>query len=371
MIAMNYFGFMTKPVNIIELTEEERTELIRRVSSSKTSKRDHIRALIILNRSKGVRQHDIARKLELSIGCVNKWSQRFERDGFEGLVDKKGRGRKDSISLEKVQTVITQSTQPVKPLKRWSTRKMAAHAGVSHSTVHRIWKKNEVKPHLTRTFKVSKDPQFVSKFWDIIGLYLDPPEKALILCCDEKSQCQALERTQPSLPLGMDGYVKTTTHDYTRHGTVTLFAALNYLDGKIISRTEDKHSHIEWLRFLKQIKRETNEGLEIHIIADNYSTHKHEKVQAWFKRNPRFKLHFTPTGSSWLNLVERFFRDISEECIRYGSFSSVKNLVDDIADYLSKWNLSPKKYRWKAEGQEILAKINRAREKLGMDIYSI
>jgi transposase len=247
---------------------------------------------------------------------------------------------------------------------------MAAHAGVSHATVHRIWKKNDLKPHLTKTFKVSNDPQFVSKFWDIIGLYLNPPEKALVLCCDEKSQCQALERTQPSLPLGMDGYITTVTHDYRRHGTITLFAALCYLDGKIISRTEDNHSHVEWLRFLKQIKRETDDKIEIHIIADNYSTHKHERVRAWFERNPRFKLHFTPTGSSWMNLVERFFRDISEECIRHGSFSSVQDLVNDITDYLTTWNLRPRKYRWKAEGQKILEKINRAREKLGKCGYS-
>jgi transposase len=361
---------MARTANVIELTDEEQVELKRRVSSTTTSKRDHIRAQIILDRSKGVPQHEITKKLGLSIGCVNKWSQRFERDGLDGLVDKKGRGRKSSISLRKAQIVIDKVTQPVKPLKRWSTRKMAAHAGVSHATVHRIWKKNDLKPHLTKTFKVSNDPQFVSKFWDIIGLYLNPPEKALVLCCDEKSQCQALERTQPSLPLGMDGYIKTVTHDYKRHGTITLFAALCYLDGKIISRTEDKHSHVEWLRFLKQIKRETDDKIEIHIIADNYSTHKHEKVRAWFERNPRFKLHFTPTGSSWMNLVERFFRDISEECIRHGSFSSVKDLVNDITDYLTTWNLCPRKYRWKAEGQKILEKINRARGKLGKHVYS-
>lgn len=367
---MNYFYFMARTADSIALTTEEEVELKRRVSSPKTSKRDHIRAQIILKRSEGLSQHDITKKLGLSIGCVNKWSQRFERDGLDGLVDRKGRGRKSSIDLGKVQTVIDKATQPTKPLKRWSTRKMGAYAGVSHATVHRIWKSNELKPHLTKTFKVSNDPQFVPKFWDIIGLYLNPPDKALVLCCDEKSQCQALERTQPSLPLGMDGYVKTVTHDYKRHGTITLFAALSYLDGKIISRTEVKHSHVEWLRFLKQIKRETDDGVEIHIIADNYSTHKHEKVKAWFARNPRFKLHFTPTGSSWMNLVERFFRDISEECIRHGSFSSVKDLVNDITDYLATWNLRPRKYRWKAEGEKILEKINRAREKLGIPIHS-
>ena len=355
---------MGKTVSIIELTQEELTELVRRTNSSLTSKRDHIRAQIILKRSKGMRQIDISKELKISVASVNKWSQRFDREGINGLIDKKGRGRKESLPLHKVDKIITGVTQPPKPLKRWSTRKMAEHVGVSHSTVRRIWNKNELKPHLQKTFKLSNDKNFEEKFWDVIGLYLDPPEKSIILCCDEKSQCQALERTQPSLPLGLEGYIKTTTHDYKRHGTVTLFAALQYLEGKIISRIEQKHTHVEWLRFLKQINREVPKDLTIHIIADNYCTHKHEKVKAWFARNPRFKLHFTPTGSSWLNLVERFFRDISEECIRYGSFSSVKELAKDIYEYLEQWNLCPRKYKWKADGEKILAKIKRARAKL-------
>lgn len=202
---------------------------------------------------------------------------------------------------------------------------MARHAGVSPSSVQRIWSKNDLKPHVVETFKLSNDPRFEEKFWDVIGLYLDPPERALVLCCDEKSQCQALERSQPGLPLG-PRHPRTMTHDYKRHGTTTLFAALDYLEGKLIARTEARHTHVEWLRFLKQIERETPKGLDIHLIADNYATHKHPRVKAWLAKRPRFKMHFTPTSSSWLNLVERFFRDLTEDVIRSGSFASVQEL---------------------------------------------
>jgi len=240
---------------------------------------------------------------------------------------------------------------------------MAKAVGISHDSVHRIWKQNDLKPHLTRTFKLSRDPQFEQKFWDVIGLYLNPPDKALVLCCDEKSQCQALQRTQPGLPLGV-GHIRTQTHDYYRHGTITLFAALNYLDGKILSRTEARHTHIEWLRFLKQLERETPADLDLHLIVDNYGTHKHLKVRAWLGKRPRFHLHFTPTGSSWLNLVERFFADITQDAIRDGSFTSLRQLIAAIEDYLALRNEQPKRYQWRAKGEEILAKIQRARQAL-------
>jgi len=197
----------------------------------------------------------------------------------------------------------------------------------------------------------------------VIGLYLDPPEKSVVLCCDEKSQCQALERTQPALPLGV-GHIRTRTHDYIRHGTVCLFAAMSYLEGKLIYRTEARHTHLEWLRFLKQIDREVPNGLQIHIVADNYCTHKHAKVRAWLGKHQRFHMHFTPTSSSWLNLVERFFADLTADCVRDGSFGSVKELTDAITAYLTERNEHPKPYRWKAKGEEILAKIHRARQAL-------
>lgn len=240
---------------------------------------------------------------------------------------------------------------------------MARHAGISKSHVQSIWSRNDIKPHVRRTFKLSRDPNFEPKFWDIVGLYLNPPHKAVVLCCDEKSQCQALERTQPGLPLGV-GHICTATHDYIRHGTLTLFAALSYLDGKIISQTAQRHTHAEWLRFLQHIDQETPPDVELHLVVDNYSTHKHPKVLRWLKKHPRFHLHFTPTSSSWMNMVERFFRDLSEDVVRHGSFESVKELSSAILGYLLERNLNPKAYQWKAKGVDILAKIQRAREKL-------
>ena len=235
--------------------------------------------------------------------------------------------------------------------------------GIAPSSVGRIWHQHGLKPHRTKTCKLSSDKQFESKFWDVIGLYLDPPEKSVVLCCDEKSQCQALERTQPALPLGV-GHIRTRTHDYIRHGTVCLFAAISYLEGKLIYRTEARHTHLEWLRFLKQIDREVPNGLQIHIVADNYCTHKHTKVRDWLGKHKRFHMHFTPTSSSWLNLVERFFTDLMADCVRDGSFGSVKELTDAITAYLMERNENPKPYHWKAKGEEILAKIHRVRQAL-------
>lgn len=246
---------------------------------------------------------------------------------------------------------------------------MASAVGISHQSVHAIWKKNDLKPHQVRTFKLSRDPRFEEKFWDVVGLYLNPPDKALVLCCDEKSQCQALERTQPGLPLGI-GHIRTKTHDYKRHGTITLFAALNYLDGKLISRTERHHTHVEWLRFLKQIDRETPRALAVHVIADNYATHKHKKVKAWLSKHPRFHMHFTPTSSSWMNLVERFFGELTADCIRDGSFRNVQELADAIWQYLADRNEDPKRYVWRAQGEEILKKIQRAKQALQSIITS-
>lgn len=240
---------------------------------------------------------------------------------------------------------------------------MSKHAGVSKSRVQQLWERNDLKPHQTRTFKLSNDPHFETKFWDIIGLYLDPPTKAVVLCCDEKSQCQALERTQPGLPLGQ-GHVCTRTHDYYRHGTLTLFAALDYLEGKIIAQSAPRHRHQEWLGFLKQIEQEVPAGQDIHLIVDNYATHKHPRVKKWLKKHPRIHQHFTPTSSSWLNLVERFFRDVSQDVISPGSFRSVPELKRAIFNYLAERNEAPQRYVWRADGQKILDKIRRAREAL-------
>lgn len=359
---------MGRPILKIRLDSEQRDELLRRVRSGKTSQRDCLRARIILLRSEGRKQQDVADELNVSHVIVSKWTRRFMEQGLEGLRDAPGRGRKPSLPPEKVGMVIAKATQPPSGRTRWSTRSMARAVGISPASVRRIWNSSQIKPHLTKTFKVSNDPRFEEKFWDVIGLYLDPPEKALVLCCDEKTQCQALERTHPCLPLGI-GHVQTKTHDYIRHGTTTLFAALSYIEGTVIERTEQRHTHVEWLRFLKQIDRETPRELALHLIVDNYSTHKHRKVKEWLAKHPRFHVHFTPTSSSWMNLVERFFADITSECIRDGSFASVRELEASIKRYISSHNAAPKRYRWVAKGKDILEKINRARMKLNKPIY--
>lgn len=358
---------MARPITALSLTREEQAELQRRTRASTIAGRDCLRAKIVLLRAQGRREMDVAQELGVSLPCVSKWSKRFQRHGLDGLNDQAGRGRKASLPLDKVEQVISQATRPPAGRTRWSVRSMAKATGMSHDSVRRIWRDHGIKPHLTRTFKLSTDPLFEEKFWDVIGLYLDPPDKALVLCCDEKSQCQALERTQPGLPLGM-GHIRTRTHDYERHGTITLFAALSYLEGKILSRTEPCHTHVEWLRFLKQIDRETPKELTIHLIVDNYCTHKNATVKQWLAKHPRFVMHFTPTGSSWMNLVERFFRDLTEDVVREGSFASVRELVGAIELYLADRNAKPVPYRWKAKGEEILRKIQRARTALKMGI---
>ena len=354
---------MARPIKTLTAKAEDVAELRRRAGAATSPYRERFRAGIILLRLEGKKNAEVAERLATSTPTVSKWSSRFERSGLSGLDDKPGRGRKPSIPEKKIERVVAEVTRPPKGRSRWSVRSMARHAGVSPSSVQRIWSKSELKPHIIKTFKLSNDPHFEEKFWDVIGLYLDPPERALVLCCDEKSQCQALERSQPGLPLG-PRHPKTMTHDYKRHGTTTLFAALDYLEGKLIARAEQRHTHVEWLRFLKQIDREAPKGLDIHLIADNYATHKHPKVKAWLAKHSRFKMHFTPTGSSWLNLVERFFRDLTEDVIRSGSFASVKELVDDINAYLCERNANPKPYKWTAKGEAILEKIHRARAAL-------
>lgn len=351
---------MVRPIKRIEAGAEAVKELRRRSRAATSTVREQERANIVLLRLEGKGVETIAAELGTTAKRVSLWSKRFAEKGLTGLEDKSGRGRRPSIPEAKVARVITEATRPPEGRNRWSVRSMGRHAGMSHSTVQRLWANNELKPHIIKTFKLSNDPEFEEKFWDVIGLYLAPPAKALVLCCDEKSQCQALERTQLALPLA-PGRPRTMTHDYTRHGTVTLFAALNALEGKLIARTEERHTHVEWLRFLKQIDRETPKGLAIHLIQDNYATHKHPKVKAWLKRHKRFKPHFTPTSSSWMNLVERFFADLTEDVIRTGSFTSVNELVRDIEAYLAKRNANPRPYKWKAEGAAILDKIKRAR----------
>lgn len=354
---------MARPVNKLEVDATQRRELQRIVKASTSSVRAVRRARIVLLRAEGHSQAEVAAAVAVNRPVVALWERRFRQQGLAGLRDAKGRGRKSTLQPATVARVLDEAVRAPAGRRRWSVRSMARHAQVSPATVQRLWSANDIKPHLTRTFKLSNDKHFEAKFWDVIGLYLNPPDKALVLCCDEKSQCQALERTQPGLPLGI-GHIRTRTHDYVRHGTITLFAALSYLDGKILSRVAARHTHREWLAFLKQLDAQTPAELDLHLIADNYSTHKHPKVKAWLARHPRFHMHFVPTSSSWMNLVERFFRDLTEDAVREGSFGSVRELVAAIEAYLVERNLNPKPYRWKAKGEEILAKIRRARERL-------
>jgi transposase len=351
---------MGRPIEPLEISGGQRRELERIANAPTSEQRLARRARIVLLRAEGRSQIETAAEVGVNRPVVIRWERSFARLGVAGLEEAPGRGIKPSISEAKKEKLIVQATQPPPNRTRWSVRSMARQVGVSPASVQRIWAANEIKPHLTRTFKLSLDPNFEAKFWDVIGLYLNPPDKALVLCCDEKSQCQALERTQPELPLGI-GHIRTRTHDYIRHGTVTLFAALNYLDGKILSTTAPQPTHVEWLAFLQKIHRKTPPGLALHLIVDNYATHKHPVVRAWLEKHPRVHVHFTPTGSSWMNLVERFFRQLTDDVVREGSFSSVGELVTAINVHLAHHNLSPIPYRWKAQGAAILEKISRAR----------
>lgn len=351
----------TAPQILLSITQAE--ELQRTCRATGCSQAEVLRARIVLLAAKGWPNDEIAQELNSNKMTVCKWRRRFAQNGMAGLQDATRSGRPAELTVEQLNRILTEVTRPPKSRGRWSCRSMARHAGVSKSRVQQLWDQNELKPHQSRTFKLSNDPHFEAKFWDIVGLYLDPPTKAVVLCCDEKSQCQALERTQPGLPLGQ-GQVCTRTHDYYRHGTLTLFAALDYLEGKIIAQSAPRHRHQEWLGFLKAIEQQVPAGQKIHLIVDNYSTHKHPRVKRWLKQHPRMHQHFTPTSSSWLNLVERFFRDLSQDVIAAGSFRSVPELKRAIFNYLAERNEAPKRYVWKADGAKILAKIQRARKRL-------
>jgi len=323
------------------------------------------RARIIQMAADGIMNQDIAIKLETTRPTVQLWRDRFLALRLAGLEKDAPRpGRLPRISAEKIAEVV-EATLHTKPFNatHWSTRTMAAVQGISEKTVRRIWKQHNLKPHLTKTFKLSRDKQFVEKLHDIVGLYMNPPDKALVLCVDEKSQIQALDRTQPGLPM-KKGRCGTQTHDYKRNGTTTLFAALSMLDGKVIGDCMPRHRHQEFIRFLKKIDNETPDGLELHLIVDNYGTHKHPRVNSWLKRHPRFHLHFIPTSSSWLNLVERWFREITDKRIRRGTFKSLNDLIAAIKEYLENHNQNPRVFVWTASAAKILTKIVKCKEAL-------
>jgi transposase len=349
----------------VVLNSEQRKTLEQWARSRSLPIRQVQRAQIILLAADGKQDLEIAVAVNISNQKAARWRKRFLQKGFPGLEKDATRpGRPPTITPAKVKDVVRKTTQE-KPdnATHWSTRTMAKACGISEKSVRRIWRKNGLKPHLVRTFKVSNDLRFAEKLEAIVGLYFNPPEHAVVLCADEKSQIQALDRTQPGLPL-KKGRCGTMTHDYKRNGTATLFAALNTLDGTVISMCDDRHRHQEWLKFLRVIDDVTPEEKQIHLIADNYATHKHPKVQKWLSRHPRFHVYFTPTSSSWLNMVERFFRDLTQNRLRRGIFRDVEQLIMAIGDYIDKHNRTPKPFIWTAKASDILEKVKRARAKL-------
>jgi len=347
------------------VSDEDRQTLDRWARGRRTPARLVLRAKIVLLAAEDKENQDIAEELRTDRLLVGRWRKRFAEKGLAGIEKDAPRGgRKPKAREAMAATIIEWTTQKKPPnATHWSTRMLAAELGTSRSMVHRVWRANGLKPHLSRTFKVSNDPRFIEKVVDVVGLYLNPPEHALVLCVDEKTPIQALDRTQRTLPV-KKGRCGTMTHDSVRNGTTTLFAALNVAEGKLIGTCMSRHRHQEWIKFLKQIDEQTPAEMDLHLIVDNDSTHKHPRVQRGLKRHGRFHMHFIPTSSSWLNLVERWFREITDKRIRRGVFRSVPELIEAIMAYIAGHNENPRGFLWTAKVEDVLAKVRRAREVL-------
>ncbi len=350
----------------IRYPKKDKQRLLRLARGRNAAYKVVLRARIVLEMIAGLNKKKIAEKLGTSRPTVYLWIKRYQEGGIEAILKDASRpGRLPKITEEKEKEIVEATLQTVpKNATHWSVRLMADAQKVSRMTVYRIWKKYNLKPHLVKKFKLSNDPNFVAKVKDIVGLYLNPPDKAMVLCVDEKSQIQALDRSQPGLPL-KTGHAATMPHDYKRHGTTTLFAALNMLDGKVIGKCMPRHRQNEFLRFLRMIDKETPKDTDLHLIVDNYGSHKTQKVKTWLKRHPRFNLHFTPTSASWLNMVEIFFGQLTRRKIRRGVFHSVKQLEKTIVDYIEIHNNNPSKFIWTKDTKTILSKINKCKESLG------
>jgi len=348
-----------RPKEPLVLTDEERGKLTTLARRHTVAQRTALRAEIVLRCADGWSNTEVAAYLHVHLNTVGKWRERFRVHRLDGLLDEPRPGVPRTLLDEKVEAVVTRTLQTTpKTATHWSTRTMAVEAGVSKSSVHRIWRALGLQPHRQTTFKLSTDPLFVEKVRDIVGLYLNPPDHAMVLCVDEKSQAQALDRTQPLLPMDMD-YPEARTHDYVRHGTTSLFAALDVATGEVIGTCHRRHRHQEFLKFLKRIEGAVPHDMELHLIMDNYGTHKTPKVQRWLARRPHWHIHFTPTGASWLNLVERFFAEITTKTIRRGTFRSVRHLEQTIAHYLASHNEDPTPFIWTATAEDILMSIAR------------
>lgn len=356
---------MWKPAKALPVPREDRALLDALVRGRNTPQKVALRARIILGAADGQSNAHLAHQLGTSRPTVLLWRQRYRQAGVPGLLKDAPRpGRRKRISAPKVTTIVNATLHTTPPdATHWSTRSLARAQGVSAATVQRIWQAHGLQPHRTETFKLSTDPDFVRKLRDVVGLYLNPPDKALVLCVDEKSQIQALDRTQPSLPL-RPGIPARQTPDYVRHGTTTLFAALNVLDGTVIGCCQPRHRHTEFLAFLERVDRAVPRRGEIHLILDNYGTHKHPRVRTWVAERPRYHLHFTPTGSSWLNLVDRWFAEITRKRLRRSAFRSVRELERAIYRYLQENNTHPRPFIWTATAASIMRKIKHCKEAL-------
>lgn len=346
----------------ITLSEAERSTLRKWSRGRSTPVRLVLRAKIVLGAADGKRNQEIAAELHTGMKTVCQWRNRFAADGLSGIERDAARSGRRATKRSELAPEIVRVTTTEKPrtATHWSTRTLAKHLKTSPSMVYRVWTANRLQPHRTKSFKLSNDPRFVEKLVDVVGLYLNPPDQGLVLCVDEKSQIQALDRTQKSLPI-YSGRCGTQTHDYRRHGTTTLFAALLVKGGTVIESCQPKHRHQEFLKFLKKIDAETPPDKQLHLILDNYATHKHETVKRWLKRHPRFHLHFTPTSSSWLNLVERWFRELTQKRLKRGTFRSVRELIAAITDYVEEHNTHAEALKWTALPEDILKKVRRAR----------
>lgn len=350
---------MGRPTQPIVLSDEERSKLQEWARRPKTAQRLALRSKIVLGCAEGLENRQVARQLRITDQTVCKWRERFRTARLEGLADEPRPGAPRKITDAQVEALITRTLESPPPnATHWSTRTMAAAIGMSQSAISRVWRAFALQPHRVETFKLSADPFFVEKVRDVVGLYLNPPEHALVLCVDEKSQIQALDRTRPLLPL-RPGVPERQTHDYKRHGTTSLFAALDVATGKVIGSLHRRQRHQEFLRFLERIDAAVPEPFEVHLVMDNYGTHKMPKVKRWFARRPRYHLHFTPTSASWLNQVERFFGLITERRIRRGTFGSVRELESAIRGYLAHHNENATPFAWTADADTILKKLAR------------
>ena len=349
---------MAKPLPQIKLGKDEKKAL-NRIINKRTSPQGLVtRARIVMLANKNVSTDDIMSTLSISKSTVVKWRRNFINKRLEGLSDAPRPGRKPVYDNGVVTKLISKTLEQPEHRTNWSTREMAKEFGMGHMTVHRIWKKNELKPHLSKTFKYSNDKLLEEKIIDVVGLYLDPPENAIVLSVDEKSSIQALDRTQPLLPL-KPHHVERRTHDYKRHGTTTLFAALDTATGEVIGKCYKRHRHQEFINFLNLLNRNVPKGKQVHVITDNYSTHKHEKVKKWFNRHKRFHIHFTPTSASWLNQIETWFSILQRKQIKRGVFISVKDLIEKIEAFIEQYNKNPSPFKWVKDAQKIISKAKK------------